>query len=141
MADFDRLSEAIWKASEHHYGQHDKAGLPYILHPIRVMDTLRVAGYGETVLVAAVLHDTVEDTDLTLDSIYVIFGGEVRDLVDALTRRKGEAYLDYIARVKEAGGDAVAIKLSDIGDNLKPDRPVIASLVDRYKKAKEILNG
>lgn len=138
MAGFDRLDEAIWMATEAHHGQYDKAGYPYILHPMRVMDDLRPYE-DQDVLCAAVLHDTVEDTYVTLAKIENDFGLKVRLLVDAVSRRDGETYEDFILRVRSSGQDAISIKVADINDNMRPDRYLNSSLTERYEKAKETL--
>src|SRR5512138_389327 len=92
------LSEAIALAATAHAGQLDKSGRAYILHPIRVMQ--RCEPYGVAAQMAAVLHDTVEDTWVTLDILRAAgFPREVVEAVDALTRRKGqETYFEYIDR-------------------------------------------
>lgn len=106
------LEDAIAFAARAHTGQIDKAGIPYILHPLRVMmafDSLELR-------VAAVLHDVVEDTGATLADIEMRFGVRMREIIDALTRRKGESYDDFIDR---CALDVAArhVKLADIRDN------------------------
>src|SRR5690349_12469488 len=92
MAD---LEEAIRIAVEAHRGQKDRAGAPYILHPLRMM--LRVQTDAERM--AAVLHDVVEDTDWTLDALREHgFPDEVVTAVDHLTRREGESYEEFVTR-------------------------------------------
>ncbi|SOD03788.1 HD domain-containing protein [bacterium JGI 053] len=111
MAD---LEEAIRIAAEAHRGQQDRAGAPYVLHPLRMM--LRMRSDAERM--AAVLHDVVEDTAWTLDDLRARgFPAEVLDAVDALTRRPGEA---YDACVERAAAHPVArrVKLADLEDNL-----------------------
>ncbi len=89
------LERAIAIAAEGHAGQFDKAGQPYILHPIRVM--LRVSGASERI--AAILHDVVEDTPVTLDQLSNEgFSREVVEAVDALTKRRGENRIDAAKR-------------------------------------------
>ena len=111
MAD---IEEAIRIAVDAHRGQKDRGGAPYILHPLRMM--VRVQTDAERM--AAVLHDVVEDTAWTLDDLRARgFPGEVLRAVDALTRREGETYEDFIAR---AAADPVAkrVKIADLEDNL-----------------------
>lgn len=134
----EKLSKAISLATEAHAGQFDKAGFPYIAHPFRVMLRLQNEGAAEHLLVAAILHDTVEDTDVTLDQIQDEFGVQVRDVVDAVSRRD-ETYMQFILRVKSCGPDAIALKLADIADNTDPRRPRLPRLAERYTKAKEVL--
>lgn len=66
---------------------------------------------------AAVLHDTIEDTETTYEELEGEFGADVAVVVECLTHRKGESYAEYIQRVK-ANPDAIAVKLADIADNL-----------------------
>ena len=111
MAD---LEEAIRIALEAHRGQKDRAGAPYVLHPLRVM--LRVQSDAERM--AAALHDVVEDTAWTLDDLRARgFPDEVLEAVDRLTRRPGET---YDALVERAAAHPVArrVKLADLEDNL-----------------------
>jgi (p)ppGpp synthase/HD superfamily hydrolase len=110
------LDEAIQIAVEAHKGQVDKAGEPYILHPLRVM--LMCA---PECRIAAVLHDTVEDTGLELRLIGHRFGAEIAEAVDALTRREGENYTDFI---KRCGQNEMArqVKMADLSDNMRLER-------------------
>ena len=81
------LESAIATAAKAHEGQTDKAGKPYILHPLRVM--LNVKG-GIPEQCAAVLHDVIEDTDITAEALLELgFSKEVVDAVVLLTRRRG----------------------------------------------------
>ena len=112
--------EALALATRAHAGQVDKAGLAYIDHPVRVAE--RLTGRSEVLYIAGLLHDTVEDTFVTLAVITEHFGPEVAVLVDAVTKREGERKPEYYARVKAAGLDAVALKMADIADNTDPDR-------------------
>ncbi len=110
------VGRAIVFASSAHIRQTDKCGQPYILHPLRVMFAVRDRGCTEEVQAAAVLHDTVEDTDTTLETIRDLFGDTVARFVDRMTRRKDETYKEYIVRCCEIGGGRY-IKEADVGDN------------------------
>lgn len=109
------LSLAINIATEAHDGQIDRGGAPYILHPLRVM----LAVEGERERIAAVLHDVAEDCpEWPLDRLRSLpFSGGVCDALDALTRRTGEDYFDFIIR---CGMDPIArtVKLADLEDNM-----------------------
>ena len=118
-------------ATAAHAGQVDKAGLPYVTHPQRVAGRLespaaRVVGW---------LHDTVEDTDVTLSDIEARFGPETAAAVDAVSRRPGEAWEDYLKRVK---ADPVArqVKISDLIDNSNLTRIPRVTLRDVERQAK-----
>lgn len=108
------LEKAIIIAAQAHQGQKDKAGYPYILHPLRMM--LRISS--ETERIIAVLHDVVEDTDWTLDALSKEgFPAEVLEAVDCLTRRDDESYEEFIERVK-VNPIARRIKIADLEDNM-----------------------
>lgn len=98
---------------EAHAGDTDKAGETYIRHPLRVMQQMDT----QTECVVAVLHDVVEDTGYSLQDIEDRFGSTVGDAVDALTRREGEDYEEFIERVA-ANPIARRVKLADIEDNM-----------------------
>ena len=84
-ADLALLQRAYDAAEAAHAGQKRKSGDPYITHPLAVATVLAGLGMDTTTLVAALLHDTVEDTGVTLDSITADFGSEVTHLVDGVT--------------------------------------------------------
>jgi (p)ppGpp synthase/HD superfamily hydrolase len=134
------LERAIAIAAEGHAGQLDKAGQPYILHPIRVM--LRVSGASERM--AAILHDVVEDTPVTLAQLATEgFSKEVLDAVDALTKRPGETRLEA-ARRAAANPIARVVKLADNAENMDFSRISNPTQKDydrleEYKRVREIL--
>ncbi|WP_174591151.1 GTP pyrophosphokinase [Methanocella conradii] len=136
------LEKAIALAACAHAGQKDKAGAPYILHPIRVMSSVET----ETEKIVAILHDVVEDTPVDLPMLEKLgFSKEVLDALGCLTRRTCEPYEDFILRVKE-NPIAVKVKLADLNDNLDLKRYKDPSMVNmdrlkRYMRAKAILSG
>lgn len=112
------LDEAIQLARRAHEGQLDKSGRPYISHPLRVMGSLR----DEHERMAAVLHDVVEDTPVTLADLEAAgCPEEVLAAVAAISKRPGEDQTTYLARVA-ANPIALAVKRADIADNMSPDR-------------------
>jgi len=113
------LERAIEIAVQAHRGQVDKAGLPYILHPLRVMLALGTAE-GQMV---GVLHDTVEDTGVSLDDlIREGFSHEVVKSVDAVSRRDGETYEKFISRVLVGPITGIRVKMVDLADNMSAQR-------------------
>ncbi len=118
------LEDAIELALRAHRGQVDKAGQPYILHPLRVMLSLET----EHERMVGVLHDVVEDTGITLDDLRARGYPEV--VVEALERvtkrpeEEGEeGYRRFIARIKREGSPfAIRVKLADLADNLDLSR-------------------
>jgi GTP pyrophosphokinase len=85
-ADIRVLQRAYDTAARWHNGQYRKSGDPYITHPLAVAGILAELGMDTTTLVAALLHDTIEDTAYTLEEIRADFGGEVTLLVDGVTK-------------------------------------------------------
>lgn len=138
MAEIER---AIAYAATAHSGQLDRTGAPYILHPLRVM--LRMSA--ELDMMAAALHDVVEDCPVSLDDLRAEgFPEEVVETVDALTRRIGEPYEDYVRR---AGATPMSrrIKLADLADNIErsgklPPSPENLARLERYRAAVSVLS-
>jgi GTP pyrophosphokinase len=85
-ADVRLLQQAYDVAAGYHSGQYRKSGDPYITHPLAVATILADLGMDTTTLVAALLHDTIEDTPYTLEEMRRDFGGEVALLVDGVTK-------------------------------------------------------
>jgi (p)ppGpp synthase/HD superfamily hydrolase len=136
------LEDAIVLAAQSHRGQVDKAGAPYILHPLRVMLRLK----DEADRIAAVLHDVLEDAGITVEFLREQgYREEVLGALDALTRREGESYADFIER---AAGNPLArrVKLADLADNLDASRlpeitPKDQERLARYQAAWERLSS
>src|SRR4051794_38528007 len=84
--DFDMLRRAYTVAEQMHRGQRRKSGEAYITHPLAVATILAELGMDTTTLVAALLHDTVEDTAYSLDKLSADYGAEVAHLVDGVTK-------------------------------------------------------
>lgn len=126
------LEKAIEIAVEAHRGQIDKAGKIYILHPIRVM----LRGRNETEMTIGILHDTVEDTPVTLDMLRLEgFSDEILAAISCITKKKGENYGDFINRVL-TNPLATQIKLYDMEDNLNRDRIPFPTPKDEARFAK-----
>ena len=119
------LEAAIALACRAHTGQTDKAGAPYILHPLRLM--LKFAD--QDARMAAVLHDVVEDGGVSWDDLRKLgVPDNVIAAVDGLTRREDESYEAFIGR---AAQDPLArrVKIEDVRDNMDLTR--IGTLADR----------
>ena len=136
------LEKAIAIAAKAHEGQSDKAGEPYILHPIQVM--LRVTG--TEARIAAVLHDVVEDSDLTIEELRIEgFSETVLEAVEALTKRKDENRIEAAMRAA-ANEIARVVKLADNTENMNlgripnPTEKDFARM-EEYEKVREILLG
>ncbi|WP_010473189.1 hypothetical protein [Acaryochloris sp. CCMEE 5410] len=105
-------------ATQSHTDQVDKAGQPYIDHPLRVME----AGNTLPEKIVGVLHDAVEDSDLTLEDLAEAgFPEEILAAIDAMTKREHESYDTYLERVM---GNAIAlrVKIADMTDNMDISR-------------------
>lgn len=112
------LEKAIQIAVNAHMGQKDRAGSPYILHPLRVMHSVGATD----AKIVAILHDVVEDTSVTFDEL--IDAGIPKHLVITLrllTHTDNLSYEDYIARLGE-NSLAVKVKLADLKDNMDLSR-------------------
>jgi len=109
------LANAEQLASSAHEGQIDKEGEPYKLHPLRVMKALE--SYGPAAQMAGVLHDVVEDTDITPEDL-VLLGvpKEVVGAISSVTKQAGEAYADALKRAKNNQLGSL-VKIADNRDN------------------------
>ncbi|MDL2286592.1 HD domain-containing protein [Desulfococcaceae bacterium OttesenSCG-928-F15] len=131
------LERAIAIAVNAHLGQKDKGGEPYILHPLRVMLALE----DEEDRMTAVLHDVVEDTEISLESLRDSgFSETVLCAVDALTKKPGESRMQAAERIKK-NPVARRVKLADLADNMDLSRIPSPSEKDlaRLRQYEEIL--
>jgi (p)ppGpp synthase/HD superfamily hydrolase len=138
------LEDALMLAAQAHRGQIYPSLVPepFILHPLRVMLGVS-SGVAQVV---AVLHDTVEDTEVTLSTLEERgFSRPILDAIDCLSHRSGEAYEDYIDRLAP-NRIARQVKLSDLRENLATNRalpPTRDNLarIARYERAQRTLSG
>ena len=136
------LERAIALAATAHAGQTDKAGAPYVLHVLRVM--LRCETNEERM--AAVMHDMVEDCGWTLDQLRAEgFPEPVVEAVDAVTRRDGETYDDFVLRAK-LHPVGRRVKLADLADNSDLSRlpevtPRDQARLEKYRRAMDALSS
>lgn len=101
-----------------HDGQYNKFnGEPYILHPIRVFNNLNDRGFSDDYLAVALLHDVVEDTDITQEDLQNFFSQEICDAVGLLTKIPGVSNEDYYKGIRN-NELARVVKLADIDDNI-----------------------
>lgn len=141
------LDRCIIFATEKHASQLDKVGLPYILHPLRVMtDPLLTT---EEQRCIAVLHDVFEDCEVTTMELQELnLPDSILDSLDAITHYENEPNVEYWQRIlKDPTGDAKAVKLADIRDNTSAFRMQGLPEEDRermlkkYVQALHVLNG
>lgn len=142
-----KVARAMLIAYEAHKGVNRKTGEPYVNHVLRVAKRLQDAGFNSNVISVAVLHDAVEDSDLTLDDLRREgFNEMIVSGVDSVTKREGEAYEDAIARAA-AHPIGRLVKLSDNLDNTSPsqltpfDEARKARALRKYAPAKELLRS
>ncbi len=116
---------------EKHRDQTDKSGIPYVFHPWHVAESMD----DEVSTAVALLHDIVEDTDVTLDDLRRMgFPEEVTEALALMTHDDGEDYFSYVERLSQ---NAIArkVKLADLKHNSDPSR--LSVLTDRDKKRLE----
>ena len=132
------FEDALLLATKAHEGQVRKySGLPYISHPMAVADKFDI----EIDKIVAVLHDVIEDTDFTLETIYDEYGLSIHGqrALSILTRGE-ESYFQYILNIKESKSIiALKIKIEDIKHNLSDLKD--GCLKDKYLMALYILEG
>lgn len=136
----EMTKKAILLAFRAHEGQTDKAGMPYILHPLHLAEQME----DEASAAAALLHDVAEDTEYTIDDIRGMgFPDEVISALELLTHDKSVPYMDYAARI---GQNPIArrVKIADLRHNCDLSRignvtPRDLERVEKYKAALRLL--
>ena len=136
--------KAMHIAYNAHHGQLDKSGAPYIFHPIHLAEQMD----DEISCCIALLHDTVEDTSVSLEDLRKEFPASVTDAVALLTHEDSTDYFDYVRAIK-ANPVAKKVKLADLAHNSDQSRCIGSDLTqdkleywnNKYRKAKEILLG
>jgi (p)ppGpp synthase/HD superfamily hydrolase len=128
-----------------HAGQVDKAGQPYHLHPMAVAELLPPDS-DEDEYLAALLHDVLEDTEITeTDLCDLGYSEKTIGIVKLLTRPAGVSYLDWIRQIAASGNEgAIRVKLADNIHNSDPDRlaqlpPEQRSIAKRYERSIRIM--
>lgn len=140
-----KLQEAYTVAERCHAGQYRKSGEPYITHPVAVATILAELGMDTDTLVAALLHDTVEDTDYSLEEAEKAFGKDVALLVDGVTKldkvEYGEAaQAETVRKMVIAMSKDIRVLLIKLGDRLHNARTWrYVSASSAKKKARETL--
>ena len=132
------INKALKICFSAHKNQVDKAGVPYVFHPYHLAEMM---GDNEDAVIVALLHDVVEDTNITLELLRKCgFSNDVITALDLLTHKNGESYYDYIHNLKN-NRLARQVKLADLEHNLTNSRlddgynPSEA----KYTKARKIL--
>ncbi len=134
--------KAVNIAYKAHEGQIDKSGIPYIFHPMHLADQMTT----EDTCVVAILHDVLEDTDVTYEELSKEgFTKEQLEAVKLLTHSSDVPYLDYVRNLKD-NPIARTVKLADLKHNQDKTRLNVITKKDekrliKYKKAENILLG
>lgn len=134
--------KAMKIAYEAHLGQLDYNDVPYIFHPYHLAEQMD----DEISCTVALLHDVVEDTDLTFADLEQIFSAQVVEIVRLLTHDESSDYFEYIREIK-TNPIATKVKLEDLKHNSDESRSIESNLTEekllywkaKYAKAKEIL--
>ena len=132
--------KAMILAYNAHLGQFDKSGIPYIYHPIHLAEQMET----EEECIVAILHDTVEDTNVTFKQLEKEFSKEIIKALKLLTHDKSVPYMDYVMKIK-SNPIAKKVKLADLKHNSDETRLDVLTLKDKernekYKKAIEYLS-
>ncbi|MDD5358299.1 MAG: HD domain-containing protein [Candidatus Nanoarchaeia archaeon] len=142
------LDKALEIATKAHAGQKRKNGEDYINHCIRVSEAVKK--YGEDYQIVGLLHDVIEDAEITFDNLIVEgFNVHIREALGFISKTKTETYLEYILTIekfsngeytilREPARIAKQIKIADLKDNLNGAR---GTLKDKYELALYILTG
>lgn len=138
------VNKALRIAYDAHHGQMDHGGIPYIFHPMHLAEQMD----DEISVCAALLHDVVEDTKVTIKELERDFPPEIIEIVKLLTHDKSVDYFDYVRNLKK-NPIARKIKLADLAHNSDETRLSTQSMSrdelqyfrNKYRKAKDILES
>lgn len=132
----ENTKKAINIAYVAHMGQTDRFGIPYIFHPIHLAEQMDT----EEECIAAILHDVVEDTNVTMEELENIFSKKVIDALKLLTHDKDTDYMEYIKALKQ-NPIAKKVKIADLGHNSDKTRlnQITETDLQRNKKYEEAI--
>lgn len=128
-SDRELILRAYQIAAHAHLGQLRKSGEPYITHPVAVAEILSELGMNTATIIAALLHDTVEDTPYSLDQLRSDFGSEIADLVDGVTK------LDRVVYGPDAEAETVRKMVIAMSRDV---RVLVIKLADRLHNARTL---
>ena len=142
--DILEIKKAIYYARKYHGDQKRESGEPYYLHPIEVAYLIADYSFKTDILVTSILHDTIEDTEITKKTIDYVFGSNVANYVDALTRIKTERKISVakmidVLWVERKNDDLLLIKYFDRLHNMqtinfKPHVKAIKTVHETFEK-------
>lgn len=113
----ENTKKAMKFAYDAHHGQLDKSGVPYIFHPIHLAEQMQT----EEECIVALLHDVVEDTEVTFEQLKKEFSDTVIEALKLLTHDDSVEYMDYIRNLKD-NSIAKNVKLADLNHNSENTR-------------------
>ena len=132
--------KAMEIACKAHHKQKDKGGFPYIHHPLHIAEEMQ----DEITTCIALLHDVIEDSNITLSELSKDFPPEVINAVEVLTHKEKDLYLEYIQKIK-TNEIARIVKLADLKHNLDQsrclDQSLNSELMEKYLMAYTILKS
>ena len=136
----DLTEKALKISFSAHKDQVDKSGMLYVYHPFHLAEQMD----DEYSTCVALLHDVVEDTDMTLDELSEIFPKEITDAIAMMTHDDSVSYLDYVREIKN-NPIATKVKLADLKHNSDITRldvvdDKVLERVEKYDKAIKILS-
>ena len=131
----ERINQALKLCYQAHAGQTDKAGIPYVFHPVHLAEQMTT----EEATIAALLHDVVEDTPYTFSDLEAMgFPTPVIDALRLLTHEEETPYMDYVRRLS-TNPIARQVKMADLRHNLDEIRmsglPSSSSRTAKYRQA------
>lgn len=142
-----QIKRAIQFAARKHHGQmrRESEPLPYITHLFSVALLVAEDGADDDVVTAALLHDTLEDTDTTREELVAVFNERVAELVESVTEPEESSWKErkarYLVRLERASDDAILIAVADKIDNIESKLEAFMkegeSLLKRWKQPKE----
>ncbi|MBQ8000826.1 MAG: bifunctional (p)ppGpp synthetase/guanosine-3',5'-bis(diphosphate) 3'-pyrophosphohydrolase [Ruminococcus sp.] len=136
----EMTKKALCICFDAHKEQRDKSGLPYVFHPFHLAEQME----DETTTVVALLHDTIEDTDLTIEHLREQgFNEDILEAIALMTHSPEVPYMDYVAKIK-TNPIARAVKLADLRHNSDLSRldtvdEKALQRVEKYKQAIRLL--
>ncbi len=131
--DYEKIERAFLFAKEHHGDQRRASGEPYICHPLQVAIITHEFGLDSDSIAAAILHDTIEDTNVTTEMVQQEFGISIAELVDGVTKigqipysTKEEAQIEYLRKMFFAMAKDLRVIIIKLADRLHNIRTLAA---------------
>ena len=136
VLDFNLINKAIYWAKKYHGNQKRKSGEPYYTHPLEVAYMISDHKLKTDVIVASILHDIIEDTEVTVEMIEGTFGQRIAEMVDMLTRDRPDGTKLTIEEVinnayKKADKEVLLIKLIDRLHNIQTIGSLSAKKIEK----------